>query len=153
MLGTGLALAPVGSYLAVMGHFAWAPVLLGFTVLTWVAGFDIIYALQDEEFDKSKQLYSVPVMLGKSGALRLSKIVHAVTAILLLTTVWQIHETLGGTVNWIIWVGTTVFLSMLVYQHTLVKPNDLTKVNLAFFTTNGIASLVFGTLAIIDLMF
>jgi 4-hydroxybenzoate polyprenyltransferase len=153
VLGAGLALAPVGAYLAVTGHFSLAPVLLGFTVLTWVAGFDIIYALQDEEFDKSKQLYSVPAMMGKKGALRLSEIIHAVTAILLLSTVWLIAQSLGTSLGWIIWTGTTVFLSLLIYQHTLVKTSDLRRVNLAFFTTNGIASLIFGTLAIIDLMF
>jgi 4-hydroxybenzoate polyprenyltransferase len=153
VLGAGLALAPVGAYLAVTGHFALAPVLLGFTVLTWVAGFDIIYALQDEEFDKSKQLYSVPAMMGKKGALRLSEIIHAVTAILLLSTVWLLAQSLGSSLGWIIWTGTTVFLSLLIYQHTLVKTSDLRRVNLAFFTTNGIASLIFGTLAIIDLMF
>ncbi len=153
VLGTGLALAPVGAYLAVTGHFSWPPVLLGFTVLTWVAGFDIIYALQDEEFDKSKQLYSVPVLLGKSGALRLSEMVHMVTAVLLISTVYLIREDLGSTVNWMMWVGTGLFLSMLIYQHTIVKANDLRRVNFAFFTTNGIASLIFGTLSIIDLMF
>ena len=153
VLGAGLALAPVGAYLAVTGHFSLAPVLLGFTVLTWVAGFDIIYALQDEEFDKSKQLYSVPAMMGKKGALRLSEIIHAVTAILLLSTVWLLAQSLGSSLGWIIWTGTTVFLSLLIYQHTLVKTSDLRRVNLAFFTTNGIASLIFGTLAIIDLMF
>lgn len=153
VLGTGLALAPVGAYLAVTGVFSWPPVLLGFTVLTWVAGFDIIYALQDEEFDKSKQLYSVPVWLGKKGALRLSEIVHAVTAALLFITVREIQHELSSVVSWIIWAGTAFFLAMLVYQHSIVNPDDLRRVNRAFFTTNGIASLVFGALSIFDLMF
>ena len=153
VLGTGLALAPVGAYLAVTGVFSWPPVLLGLTVLTWVAGFDIIYALQDEEFDKTKQLHSVPVLLGKKGALRLSEIVHAITAALLFITVREIQHELSGVVSWIIWVGTAFFLSMLIYQHSLVKPDDLRRVNRAFFTTNGIASLVFGVLSIFDLMF
>lgn len=153
VLGTGLALAPVGAYLAVTGTFSWPPVLLGLTVLTWVAGFDIIYALQDEEFDKTKQLHSVPVLLGKKGALRLSEFVHAITAALLFITVRAIQHELSSEVSWIIWVGTAFFLSMLVYQHSLVKPDDLRRVNRAFFTTNGIASLVFGALSIFDLMF
>lgn len=152
VLGLGLALAPVGAYLAVTGHFAWAPVLLGFTVLTWVSGFDIIYALQDEEFDRSKQLHSVPVFLGRSGALRLSEVVHLASATLILAAVYLINQQLPGTINWAMWMGTGVFLSMLLYQHLIVKPNDLSRVNMAFFTTNGIASLVFGTFAILDLM-
>ncbi|HNL37748.1 MAG: UbiA-like polyprenyltransferase [Saprospiraceae bacterium] len=150
VLGLGLALAPVGAYLAVTGHFAWLPVLLGFTVLFWTAGFDIIYALQDEEFDKSQQLYSVPAWLGKTRALRLSEVLHLVSALLLLTAGWLLHGELAET-GWLAWAGTGIFLGLLLYQHLIVKPNDLRRVNLAFFTTNGIASLIFGVMTILDL--
>lgn len=150
VLGLGLALAPVGAYLAVTGHFAWLPVLLGLTVLFWTAGFDIIYALQDEEFDKSQQLYSVPAWLGKSRALRLSEMLHLVSALLLLTAGWLLHGALAEA-GWLAWAGTGIFLGLLLYQHLIVKPNDLRRVNLAFFTTNGIASLIFGVLTILDL--
>lgn len=150
VLGLGLALAPVGAYLAVAGHFAWLPVLLGLTVLFWTAGFDIIYALQDEEFDKSQQLYSVPAWLGKARALRLSEGLHLLSASFLLTAGWLLHEQLEPA-GWLAWGATGVFLGLLLYQHLLVKPNDLRRVNLAFFTTNGIASLIFGALTILDL--
>jgi 4-hydroxybenzoate polyprenyltransferase len=147
VLGLGLSLAPVGAYLAVTGQFDWVPVLLGAVVLTWVAGFDIIYALQDEGFDRSQQLYSVPVLLGTARALRLSEVIHLFTAILLLAVVL-----VGGEFGWLARVGLVVFIGLLIYQHSLVKPNDLRRVNLAFFTTNGVASLIFGVLAVIDLL-
>jgi 4-hydroxybenzoate polyprenyltransferase len=150
VLGLGLALAPVGAYLAVTGYFSWPPVLLGCTVLTWVAGFDIIYALQDESFDRSKQLHSVPVLLGTKNALRLSELLHLCTAVLLVTAVYLVQQHFGTDISWIIWIGVAVFLGLLFYQHTIVKYNDLSKVNMAFFTTNGLASMVFGVLAILD---
>lgn len=152
VLGLGLSLAPVGAYLAVTASFSWAPVLLGLAVLTWVAGFDIIYALQDEQFDRSKELYSVPVWLGTSKALALSGWVHGLSAVLLITSVLLMEASLGGASVGPIWIGTAVFLGLLFYQHRLVKPGDLSKVNLAFFTTNGVASLLFGFFAILDFL-
>ncbi len=148
VLGLGLALAPVGAYLAVTGYFSWPPVLLGCTVLTWVAGFDIIYALQDESYDRSKNLHSVPVLLGTRNALRLSEIVHLATAGLLILSVYLMQQHTGYHIHPLIWGGVTVFLGLLLYQHLIVKPNDLSRVNLAFFTTNGIASLAFGVVAV-----
>lgn len=147
VLGLGLALAPVGAYIAVTGHFDWLPILYGFVVLLWVSGFDIIYALQDEEFDSSLGLNSIPTFLGKKRALVLSTTLHIICAVVV------IFAAVLGEFSWLHWVGVGVFVSLLFYQHLLVKPNDLTKVNLAFFTTNGIASVIFGTLAILDLIF
>lgn len=147
VLGLGLALAPVGAYIAVTGHFDWLPILYGFVVLLWVSGFDIIYALQDEEFDSSLGLNSIPTFLGKNKALLLSSILHIVCAIVVIIAA------IFGAFSWLHWLGVSVFVALLFYQHLLVKPNDLTKVNLAFFTTNGIASVIFGTLAILDLIF
>ncbi len=146
VLGVGLALAPIGAYVAVTGKFdSVIPVLYSFVVLFWVAGFDIIYALQDEDFDKSLGLHSVPATLGKRRALILSNTLHIITAGLV---VWAAYL---APVLWYHWVGVALFLSLLTYQHTLVKPNDLSKVNLAFFTTNGIASAVFSFFVILDL--
>lgn len=152
VLGLGLALAPVGAYLAVAGRFDWIPVLLGFAVLTWVAGFDMIYALQDEEFDRERQLYSMPAFLGKSKALMVSTLLHVLTGLLLIATTWLMGQDDRLRVDVLLGAGTALFLGILVYQHLLVKPNDLSRVNMAFFTTNGIGSVAFGALAIIDLL-
>jgi 4-hydroxybenzoate polyprenyltransferase len=151
VLGTGLALAPVGAYLAVTGYFDWIPVLYGGAVLLWTAGFDVIYALQDEDFDKSLQLYSMPAFFGKVQALRLSEIMHAGSAALMITAGFMLHRQIPAA-GLLAWIGTALFLGFLVYQHLLVKPNDLSKVNLAFATTNGLASITFSVLTILDLL-
>lgn len=147
VLGVGLALAPVGAYLVVTGQFdpmSAIAVLYGFVVLFWVAGFDIIYALQDEEFDRSLGLNSIPTALGKKRALWLSNGLHFLAAGLVILAGWQ----LGG--HWLHWLGVCCFIALLFYQHLLVKPHDLSRVNLAFFTTNGVASVIFGSLVIAD---
>ncbi|MEZ4826857.1 MAG: UbiA-like polyprenyltransferase [Bacteroidia bacterium] len=146
VLGLGLALAPVGAFIAVTGVFQWEPIILGVAVLTWVSGFDIIYALQDEEFDRSHSLNSIPAFLGKKRALLVSTILHFLSASMIVL----FGVAIGG--GWIFWIGSAVFLFLLVYQHLLVKPDDLSKVNLAFFTTNGIASVVFACFAIGELL-
>lgn len=145
VLGIGLSLAPIGAYLAVTGEFDWLPLFFSFAVLFWVSGFDIIYALQDEEFDKSKNLKSIPVWLGKKGALKLSNVFHIVSASFIIYAGFYAHF------NTWYWMGTLVFIGLLMYQHTLVKPNDLSKVNIAFFTTNGIASVVFAVFVLVEL--
>lgn len=145
VLGIGLSLAPIGAYLAVTGVFDWLPLFFSFAVLFWVSGFDIIYALQDEEFDKSKNLKSIPVWLGKKGALMLSNVFHIVSASFIIYAGFYAHFN-----SWY-WVGALVFVGLLIYQHTLVKPNDLSKVNIAFFTTNGIASVVFAVFVLVEL--
>ena len=145
VLGVGLSLAPIGAYLAVTGQFAWLPILFSFSVLFWVSGFDIIYALQDEEFDKSNQLHSIPAALGKSKALMVSNMLHVLSAACVIAAGAYGHF------GWWYWIGVAFFCGLLIYQHTLVKPNDLKKVNMAFFTTNGIASVVFAIFVILDL--
>lgn len=145
VLGVGLSLAPIGAFLAVTGKFSVLPLLFSFTVLFWVSGFDIIYALQDEEFDRSKNLKSIPVWLGKKGALWLSNILHAGAAIFI------IYAGLTADFHLFYWIGAIMFIGLLIYQHLLVKPNDLSKVNLAFATTNGIASVIFAVFVLIDL--
>jgi 4-hydroxybenzoate polyprenyltransferase len=145
ILGVGLSLAPIGAYLAVTGQFSLLPVLFSLAVIFWVSGFDIIYALQDEEFDRSQSLYSIPAWLGKSKALRFSEVLHLLSAVCVI-----VAGTAGG-FGAAYWIGITVFAGMLVYQHSVVKPHDLSKVNLAFMTANGIASVVFAAFVITDL--
>ncbi|MEQ8624315.1 MAG: UbiA-like polyprenyltransferase [Vicingaceae bacterium] len=144
ILGIGLALAPIGAYLAVTGTFAWLPLYLSFAVLFWVAGFDMIYALQDEDFDRSMSLNSIPVAIGRKATLNLSIFFHLVTA------GFMIYIGFLAEANAWFWIGIAVFLILLIYQHLIVKPNDLSKVNLAFFTTNGIASVIFSIFVILS---
>jgi 4-hydroxybenzoate polyprenyltransferase len=146
VLGAGLALAPIGAYLAVTATFDWLPLFYSFAVFFWVSGFDIIYALQDEEFDKQYRLKSIPVLLGKKNALRLSEMLHIFTAFFILLGGY------AGNFSFWYWIGAVIFVGLLIYQHLLVKPNDLSKVNIAFFTTNGIASVVFALFVIVDLL-
>lgn len=146
VLGVGLSLAPIGAYLAVTGEFALLPVLVSVLVLCWVSGFDIIYSLQDEHFDKSQQLNSIPAWLGLSGALRFSELLHVISAALVITI------GIYGHYHWLFWIGAAVFIAMLISQHLLVKPNDLSKVNVMFMTTNGIASVVFAVFVIADML-
>lgn len=137
VLGLGLSLAPIGAYIALTEEFDFLPILLGAIVFLWVSGFDIIYALQDDEFDKGQNLKSIPVYLGRKNALRLSEVFHAIAALLVIAGYFS------GEFGWMYVIGTLVFIGLLIYQHTLVKPNDLSRVNLAFGTTNGIASVLF----------
>ena len=133
-----MAIAPIGAYLAVAGKFDWLPLVLSLVVFFWVSGFDIIYALQDEEFDIEQELKSVPAYLGKTKAMNVAKTIHILSALFVFTFAVLIPA------NWIQVAGSVVFIGLVFYQHTLVKPTDLSKVNLAFFTTNGIASVLYG---------
>ena len=146
ILGLGLALAPIGAYLAVSGKFDVVPLLFSAAVLFWVSGFDIIYSLQDQEFDKEQKLHSIPVLIGTKNALNLSKILHFLT--------FSALSIAGSFSDFSLyyWIGFGIFTILLIYQHLLVKHNDLSKINLAFFTTNGIASVIFGIFVITDLL-
>lgn len=145
VLGLGLSLAPIGAYLAVTGRFDLLPILFSFAVLCWVSGFDIIYALQDIDFDVSQKLHSIPAALGKKNALRVSELLHVLSAACVISA------GVYGHFGWLYWVGVAVFAGMLVYQHSIVKPDDLRRVNIAFMTANGIASVVFAVFVIADL--
>ena len=145
VLGLGLSLAPIGAYLAVTGQFALLPILFSFTVLFWVSGFDIIFALQDEAFDRSQNLYSIPVALGTAKALQVSRLLHFLSAACVTAAGFL------GNFGWLYWIGVAGFISMLIYQHSIVKPTDLSRVNIAFMTANGIASVVFAVFVIADL--
>lgn len=148
VLGLGLSLSPIGAYLAVTAQFDILPVLFSCIVLFWVSGFDIIYALQDENFDKQFNLHSIPVLLGKKNALRFSRFLHLITAATIIFIGIDYFST-----STLFWIAATLFIGLLINQHRLVKPHDLSKVNLAFFTNNGIASVVFGSLIILELLF
>ena len=142
VLGLGLSIAPIGAFLAVQPQFYLPVFVLAGAVLCWVSGFDIIYSLQDEEFDKEHKLYSIPSFLGKKNALLVSKLLHLICALLLVYFGVLIEA------NLVYWLGALLFASLLVYQHTLVSPTNLTKVNRAFFTTNGLASILFACFVI-----
>jgi 4-hydroxybenzoate polyprenyltransferase len=146
ILGLGLSLAPIGAYISVTGSFSITPLIFSFIVLTWVSGFDIIYALQDDEFDKSNQLHSLPSATGRKRALTISGLVHFITFLLVLTAGY------AGNSGYLYWAGAAIFTILLIYQHSIVKPDDLSKVTLAFGTTNGIASILFSIFVILDLL-
>jgi 4-hydroxybenzoate polyprenyltransferase len=138
-LGLALALAPLGAWLAATGTLAGdlrTPLLLGLAVLTWVTGFDLIYACQDEEFDKSAGLRSIPARWGSGFALRLSAALHVVTVVALLAA--GVVAALG----WPWWIGLAVVAVLLGWEHRIVSPTDLSRVDAAFFTLNGCVSLL-----------
>ena len=142
VLGIGLSLAPIGAYLAVTGSFAVLPLLFSFAVIFWVSGFDVIYALQDIDFDQSQSLYSIPSYWGLEKALNIARVLHVFSALFVIIAFY-----IGG-FHILYLLGLAVFIGMLLYQHSIVKPNDLSKVNIAFMTANGIASVVFGVIVI-----
>ncbi len=146
VLGLGLSLAPIGAYIAVTGHFALLPLIYSFIVLTWVSGFDIIYSLQDDQFDRETGLYSIPAVMSRGKALVVSTALHTLTVALV-----AVAGVTGGA-GYIYWAGAAVFIVMLIYQHLIVKPDDLSRVDLAFGTTNGIAGVIFGLAVVLDLL-
>jgi 4-hydroxybenzoate polyprenyltransferase len=147
ILGLGLSLAPIGAYISVTGRFSILPLVYSLIVISWVSGFDIIYALQDDEFDKSNQLHSLPSSKGRRNSLAISNIVHSVTFILVIFAGFLSKGAL------FFWIGAFMFTALLVYQHIIVKHDDLSRVTLAFGTTNGIASILFASFVILDLFF
>lgn len=149
ILGLGLSFAPVGAYIAVTETFDVLPVLIGLMVLLWVGGFDILYALQDKKYDSENALHSIPVLFGARKAIVISALVHGGCAVLCLYVALLLGVQFRQ-LDWLYWVGTGGFLALLVYQHFLVTPRDLSRINLAFFTTNGIASVIFATGLILD---
>jgi 4-hydroxybenzoate polyprenyltransferase len=146
ILGVGLSLAPIGAYISVTGKFNILPLIFSFIVITWVSGFDIIYALQDDEFDRANQLHSLPAATGRKNALAISIIVHSLTFFLMILAGIYGH---GGIFYWI---GGLIFTVFLILQHRLVKHDDLSRVTLAFGTVNGIASMIFALFVILDMV-
>ncbi|MCX7728212.1 MAG: putative 4-hydroxybenzoate polyprenyltransferase [Bacteroidia bacterium] len=144
VLGVGLALAPIGAYIAINGHIHGFVVWIGLAVLFWVSGFDIMYAVQDEAFDKSQNLFSVPAYFGKSNAIYLSRILHALSSIALLVP-FYIYEC-----GILYFLGWFIFTALLAYEHFLVSPKDISKIPFAFGVLNGWAGLLFGIFGSID---
>jgi 4-hydroxybenzoate polyprenyltransferase len=136
-LGAALGIAPVAAWMAVTGTVSVVAVVLAAAVMTWVAGFDILYSLQDEDFDRGQGLRSIPVALGQVGALWVSGGLHVVTVGLLASLPFL------APLDWAYWVGWALISGVLAYEHTLVKPGDLSRIDKAFFDLNGYVSLVF----------
>jgi putative 4-hydroxybenzoate polyprenyltransferase len=146
VLGLCLALAPIGAWIAVTGSIAWTAILLGLAVLLWTAGFDILYALQDEEHDRKTGLKSLPARWGARTALAVSALLHA-AMIPLLLAVWRLS---GGGLLFAASILATA--AALLYQHAIVKPGDLSRINAAFFTANGFVSVVLAACGIADVL-
>ena len=153
-LGAALMLAPVCTWIAVRGEAVMRnpldllpAVVLGGAVLLWVAGFDIIYACQDVEFDKQAGLHSVPVRLGVKWSLRVAALCHLGMIVLLAVLPW-FYPLFG----WVYWTGIAAVAALLVYEHSLVRPDDLTRVNVAFFNVNAVVSMGLLLIGALDLL-
>ena len=145
-LGLSLSLAPAAAWIALRGSLAWPPVLLGLSVLLWVSGFDIIYACQDVEFDRSAKLHSIPQALGVRKALGLAALCHALM-ILPLVGLGLIYP-----LGWVYFAGVAVVAALLIYEHALIRPDDLTRVNIAFFNVNVLISVGLLLVSVVDIL-
>ena len=145
VLGLSLAGAPVGAWIAITGDLvSIVPFSLGFAVLFWVAGFDVIYACQDFEFDKNAGLFSIPVKFGIKKSLFLAKLLHFITLILLILT------GAFADLNWIYFVGMVIVGGLLIYEHSLVSAENLDKLGITFFTMNGIIAAMYFLVVLIE---
>ncbi len=144
VLGICLAAAPIGAWIALRGDVGWPVLALGLAVLFWVAGFDIFYALQDVEFDRSKGLHSIPVLLGVKNAILLGKVFHGLMVAFLLII------PLGLPLGWIYYLGLAVVSGLIAYEHQLVKPDDLSRLDAAFFNMNGYISVTIFLFTLVD---
>ncbi len=145
-LGASLALAPLGAWIAVAGGFDLPPVLLGLSVLSWVAGFDVLYACQDHDFDRGAGLHSIPVRFGLAGALRLARLFH------LLAVLFMAWVGLAAGLHAVYFAGVAAIAALLAWEHRLVKADDLTKVNTAFLTMNSLVSVAYFSFTLGDLL-
>jgi 4-hydroxybenzoate polyprenyltransferase len=144
-LGLGMAIAPVGGYLAVVGRWSqpwWMLCALATAVLAWGAGFDVLYALPDVAFDRANGLFSIPSTVGEAKAIGIARALH-VTTVLMLALVGRVALAGFSQATMLYWLGVLGVAMLLVYEHSLVKPGDLTKLDAAFFTMNGVISLMF----------
>ncbi|MDD3875149.1 MAG: putative 4-hydroxybenzoate polyprenyltransferase [Bacteroidales bacterium] len=147
VLGLSLSIAPIGAYIAVTNSIHFYPMILSASVLFWVGGFDILYALQDEEFDRKNKLLSIPVKWGGQKSKHISAIFHFISILLIVLLGTMLS------VTYLYWIGVTIFILFLIYQHYLVYKYGLKKIDRAFFTSNGFASLFFALFVCIDLFF
>jgi 4-hydroxybenzoate polyprenyltransferase len=146
ILGLTIALAPLGGWVAVTGKIDIVSLVFYFTVAFWTAGFDVIYACQDIEFDRKEGLYSIPSRFGIPKALFLAKLFHVLTAIGFMSLYFLTD------LSWVYFIGIIVAYLILIYEHRLVSPKDLSKLNTAFFTMNGVLSVLMFTFTLIDLV-
>jgi 4-hydroxybenzoate polyprenyltransferase len=137
VLGFCLGMSPAAAWIAIRGSLDLRILILCAAVTLWVGGFDVLYACQDIEFDKSAGLHSIPKKFGVAGALAIARAMHVLMVALLGWLAWSFH------LPWPAWAGIAVVAALLAYEHSLVKPNDLSKINAAFFTVNGYISLLF----------
>ncbi len=144
VLGICLAAAPIGAWIALRGDLGWSVISLGLAVLFWVAGFDIFYALQDYDYDVERGLHSIPSKLGLDKSFLLVRIFHGLMLLFLLLVLP------GSGLGWIYFAGVAVVAGLLAYEHSLVKPNDLSKLNAAFFNMNGYISVTIFVFALVD---
>jgi len=145
VLGLSLSLSPIGAWIGVTGSITAAPFVLALAVLLWTAGFDIIYACQDLQSDIKAKLHSIPKMMGIKNSLKLSSVLHILVVITLVLFMYF------TSLNYV-YLGGVVFVGiMLIYEHSLIKPHDLSKINLAFFTVNGIISMILMVTTIVDI--
>ena len=144
VLGVCLAAAPVGAWIALRGDIGWPVMVLGLSVLFWVAGFDIFYALQDYEHDRAKGLFSIPARFGVERSFLIARIFHLLMVVLLLTLLFS--KGLGG----IYLAGVLLVSGLLVYEHLLVKPEDLSRLDAAFFNMNGYISVTIFLFTFVD---
>lgn len=144
VLGLALAGAPLGAWIAIKGVVELLPVVLSLAVLFWVAGFDVLYALQDYEFDKKEGLHSIPVKFGIKNSILISRIFH-ILMVILLAYIYFLSN-----FGFVYLTGLAVISALLIYEHSLVKENDLTKLDIAFFNMNGYISVLFFIFTVID---
>ncbi|WP_010273860.1 UbiA-like polyprenyltransferase [Paenibacillus senegalensis] len=147
VLGMTIALAPLGAWVAVTGEINWTAMVFYIAIALWTAGFDIVYACQDLEFDRKEGLYSIPSRFGLSASLWIAKIFHFVTAIGLFALFFMI-DALG----WWYFAGLVIACVILIYEHAIISPRDMSKVNVSFFTMNGALSVVMFCFTLIDLV-
>ncbi len=146
-LGLSLSLAPIGAWVAINEEISLVSIVLGLAVIFWLAGLDIIYSCQDVEFDKKHGLFSFPAKLGVSKALKLSALFHIIMTVLLIFLIFI------GNLGLFYIIGVTLIAGLLIYEHSLVKPDDLSRVNTAFFNVNGIISIGLMVMTIIDIVY
>lgn len=146
ILGFTIALAPLGGWVAVTNVIDWTAIIFFITIACWTTGFDIVYACQDYDFDKKEGLYSIPVRFGIAKSLKIARGFHIVTAIGFLLLIWLTN------LSWIYILGIVIACGLLIYEHLIVKPNDLTRLNTAFFTMNGTLSMIVFFFTLIDLV-
>ncbi|HEV3480826.1 MAG TPA: UbiA-like polyprenyltransferase [Candidatus Acidoferrales bacterium] len=137
VLGFCLGISPAAAWIAIRGSLDWRMLILCAAVTLWVGGFDVLYACQDVDFDRVEGLYSIPKTFGIRKALLIARAMHVLMIGLLVWLAWSFH------LGWPAWVGIAVVAALLAYEHSLVKPDDLSKMNAAFFTVNGYISLLF----------